>query len=166
MIGDDEFDEKPEPKKGHALEKFLNIRPTEIDKPEYENAELIKIDSYDDKDSEIEEQVQDIFNKAMHGYLNLETVLDSVEPKYRARLAEVALQYLKTGLDAANSKAKQKETVEKIKLRENSLDKGGNTTNNIIFKGDRNDFLKQMREAMNDEETIDAEVIERDDESG
>lgn len=162
MIGDDEFDERPEPKKGsgHALEEFLNIRPTEIQKVEYEGKELQRHDSYDDKDSEIEEQVEQIFKKAMSGYLNLESVLDGVEPKYRARLAEVALQYLKTGLDAANSKAKQKDSIEKVKAKERALDAGGKTTNNIIFSGDRNDFLRQMREVMKKSDAIEGEVVD------
>lgn len=157
MIGDDEFDEKPEPKKGHALERFLNIRPTEIEKPEYEEKELTEYEEYDNKDSEIEEQVQEIFHKAMNGYISLEALLDGVEPKYRARLAEVALQYLRTGLDAANSKAKQKESIDKLKVKQTK--ESGGTTNNIVFTGDRNDFLKRMREDMQDENAIDGEVI-------
>lgn len=162
------YDEKPESdeidsnKKGHALEKFLDIPPTVMEKEEYNNNPLKKHEDYDDKDAEIEKQFEEIFNKSMTGYLNLEGVLDSVEPKYRSRLAEVALQYLKNSLDAANSKAKQKESLDKIKIKQESISPESKN-NNIVFKGDRNDLLKQMTKMMKEgQEPIDAEIVEKD----
>lgn len=163
MIGDEDEDsgvKEVSYKKEHALEKFLNIEPTEVDKVYYEKKPLTKVEGYDTKDVEIEEQVQEIFNESMQGYRTLESFLDAIEPKYRARMAEVALQYLKTGLDAANSKAKQKENKDKIDLKQLiSNNTGSKNTTNVIVTADRNEFLRELRNMANS--PVDGEIVEK-----
>jgi hypothetical protein len=165
MDTEDDKDKDIVYKREHALEKFLDIEPTELEKIEYEKP-LKRLEDYDDKDAEIEEQAHEIFNEAMKGYHNLEQFLQAIEPKYRARMAEVALQYLKTGLDAANAKAKQKETKDKLTLREmiaqNSGQKTGNTTN-ILVSADRNEFLRELKKMAKEEDVVDGEVIDSKD---
>lgn len=162
MIGDDEIEDVPVKRGGHALEKFLNIQPTPMEKVEAESKPLVKHDEYDKKDEELEEQIQDVYQKAMSGYLTLEQILADVEPKYRARLAEVALAYLNTSLNAVNSKAKHKEHKDKINIKQRAGD-GGNKTTNIVFSGDRNEALRMAKRAMEQSEAIDGEVLEKDD---
>lgn len=159
MIDDDDREKKPSKKGANALEKFLNIEPTEMEKIEYEDKPLVKHEEYDSKDKELEEQIQEVYKRAMSGYLSLEAILEGTEPKYRARLAEVALAYLNTGLNAINSKAKQKEHKDKLSVKEKAP--SGQTTN-YVFTGDRNDAIKMARKMKEQEEPIDAEVIQKD----
>lgn len=156
-----EFDKIP--KRKNALEDFLNIPPTEIDSPEYETKDIVVHDDYDSKDREIEEQTQEVFNKAMQGYTTLESLLSGIEPKYRARMAEVALDYLKTGLAATDSRAKQKESIEKQKISKDKIALNASTqSNDKVFFGDRNDFVKMVKDAM-DENIIDVSPNEEQD---
>lgn len=159
-----EYDENengntPDYKREHALEKFLNIEPTPIEKVKYDAEPLTKHEGYDKKDSEIEKQMQEVFIQSMEGYRNLENLLDAIEPKYRARMAEVALQYLKTSLDAANSKGKLKEGKDKLDLRQAlSANKGGNNTTNVILSANRNELLRELRKISLPD--IDGEIVE------
>ncbi len=164
MIDDDyENDSKPVKKGAHALEEFLNIKPLQVEKLEYEGREIIPHEDYDPKDKELEEQIEEIFEKAMGGYINLEALLDGVEPKYRARLAEVALAYLNTGLNAVNSKAKQKEHKDKLTVKEKTSTKGANNTTNYVFTGDRNEAVRLAKKMKEQETPIDGEVLNSDD---
>lgn len=162
-----DYDELPvsDISRRNPIEKFFNISSTPNEKKiDYEPRDLVEDPSYDDKDAEHEKDIQEIFELAMTGYLNMETLLDSIEPKYRARMAEVALDYLKTGLSAANTKIKQKSDIDKLKLSEKKTQKSSsNTTNNIIFSGDRNDFLKQFYDAMKNDDAIEGELIDDED---
>lgn len=162
MIDDDEKDSKPVKRGAHALEEFLNIEPLEIEKIQYEGKELKPHEDYDDKDGELEEQMELIFKKAMSGYLNLDAILDGVEPKYRARLAEVALAYLNTSLNAVNSKAKQKETKDKILAKEKTAPAGGKNTTNYVFTGDRNEAVRLAKRLREQETPIEGEVLNND----
>jgi hypothetical protein len=138
-----------EVKKGaHALEKWLDIEDgtTEKEKIKYQFP-TAKSDRYDGKDREIEEQAHEVFEKAMSGYHNLDELINNMEPKYRARMAEVALQYLKTALDAADHKSKQKEAIEKLSIQREKVDKSSSKGNTQFFVGDRNELLKHIRDA-------------------
>ena len=155
-------------KGSHALEEWLDIEEgtTEMERIRYDSP-LKKSDRYDLKDQEIEEQAHDIFKEAMSGYQSLESLLSNIEPKYRARMAEVALGYLKTALDASNSKQSQKDSIEKLKLQKEKIDKGGSGgKTNIIGVGDRNDMLKMLKEMRDSENgVIDVSPDEADDTS-
>jgi len=134
-------------KKAHALEKWLNLEEesTEVEKVTY-NFPRKESKHYDSKDREIEEQAHKIFEEAMSGYLSLESLLSSIEPKYRARMAEVALAYLNTALDATDTKNKQKESLEKLKLQKEKLLRGSDKSDSTVFvTADRNKLLKELR---------------------
>jgi len=160
MIEDDELEEKPVKKGAHALERFLNIDPTPIQKIEMEDKPLVAHEEYDEKDEELEREIQEVYRKAMSGYMTLEEILHGVEPKYRARMAEVALGYLNTGLNALNSKTKHKEHKDKLSVKQKQSTKGAT---NIVFTGDRNEAIRMARKAMEQAEPIDAEVVEDND---
>lgn len=153
----------------HALEKWLEIEEgsTEMERVEYESP-LEKAEQYDKKDHEIEAEAHEIFKEAMTGYHSLESLLKDIEPKYRARMAEVALGYLKTALDASGSRQSQKESIEKLRLQKEKIDKSGNNGNtNIIGVGDRNEMLKMLRKIQDDKNgVIDIDSEEEDKEGG
>lgn len=146
-----------EVKKGaHALEKWLDIEEgtTEQQKVKY-NFPTKQSDYYDKKDREIERQAHEVFEEAMTGYQNLDKIIENMEPKYRARMAEVALQYLKTALDAADHKSKQKESIEKLSIQKEKATRSGSGGGNTqVFIGDRNDLLKQIRNAQDEENGV------------
>jgi len=148
----------------HPLEDFFNMESgtTEIVKHE-RRTEISKPEEYDNKDSEIETDFQEIYDKAISGYENLTEQTEDIEPRYVARVAEVALQHLNTALSAAALKSKLKEHKDKLELKKTIGDGGkGNT---IVV--DRNELLKAIKEGMRpipkpEEKVIDGEssVIE------
>lgn len=145
-------------KKAHALEKWLDLEEgsTEVEKISYSFPSK-KSDRYDPKDREIEEQAHKIFEEAMTGYHTLENLLSGIEPKYRARMAEVALAYLNTALSATDTKNKQKEALEKRLLQQQKITSGDAGKGNKFFiTADRNELLKKLRE----EEDIENGVID------
>jgi len=146
-------------RRGHALEKYFGVpeESTEMERVIH-SSPLKKSEEYDDKDSEIEKELHGVFEKAMSGYESLSDLLAGVDPKYRARLAEVAATYLNTALNASTKRAGQKESIEKLKMKQQEIDKKSSTTkttNNIIYNGDRNDFLKLLRDDTDTNEPID-----------
>jgi len=157
-------------RRGHALEKFFNVPEgsTETEKVSV-SYPVKRHELYDDKDSEIEKEFHTIFEKSMEGYESLAILLDSVDPRYRGRLAEIAASYLNTALNAVSKKAAQKEAIQTMKLKENTAQnktKVAGSTTNIAFVGDHNSALKILKMIKNREkiETIDADVIEFNDE--
>jgi hypothetical protein len=143
-------------KSAHALEEWLDIEEgtTEQEKVKY-NFPTKQSEHYDPKDREIERQAHEVFEEAMSGYKSLDQIIENMEPKYRARMAEVALQYLKTALDATDHKSKQKESIEKLSIQKEKVQKTSSSGNNTtVYVGDRNDILKQIRRAQDSEEGV------------
>lgn len=125
----------------HPLEDFFNMESnsTEIVKKE-QKTELVKTESYDDKDDEIEEAAQTIYDEAMSGYDMLQEQLEDMDPRYAARGHEVANQKLQTALDAVKIRADLKKHKDKINKTPKS-----NTTNTIIM--DTNSLIEELRKA-------------------
>ena len=138
----------------HPLEDFLNITPNSTEKEIVEvTSEPNKIEIYDDKDSEIDEEYQHIANTALSAY---EEIIDaSQDSKQPARMAEVAAQYLGIALDAINRKAGLKQHKDKLTNKKvNNIQK--NIQNNLIIG--RNDLLNKLK---NEElDVIDGEIVE------
>lgn len=138
----------------HPLEEEFDIErgSTEVAQYEYQG-EYISGDGYDEKDSEVEGQYQEVYDKAMSGYAELSEEVEDVEGKYKARLAEVSLQYLNTALNAAERKGKMKEHKDKLKQQPsggsgNSNGGGGKTTLEV----DLGSFIEQLRDNGKDEQ--------------
>lgn len=126
----------------HPMEEILQLETgsTTIVKAERENKELVISETYDDKDQEIEQQFEEIYNAAMSAFEQQEDEMTNVEPKYRARNQEVAVQYLSTALSAAREKANLKNHKDKTTLAQT---KGPSTVNNNLVV-DRNEVLKSI----------------------
>lgn len=143
----------------HVLEDVFDIEEgsTVVPYVEREPTELVVHETYDDKDNEIEGQLQEVIDYAMEAFENTSETAEDVEPQYKARNQEVAAQYLNTALAAINSKSnikQQKDKLEKMATR----GEGGAVTNNIIV--DRNDLLRALRSDTPESEPIDGECAD------
>ena len=102
------------------------------------------IDVKDEDDKLVEKRIDEVYDAAMGAFNNQSAFIEIVDPKYAARNAEVAANYLNIALAAANSRA----NVKRDRKRANqpfipySLN-GGKTTNNFVV-ADRNQILKMM----------------------
>jgi len=101
-----------------------------------------------EKDTEIEQQLQDVYKAAMDAFDNQNDVIEEVEGKYVARNAEVAVQFLNAALAALREKSTIKQHKDKLQVTDfaNKLPKTVN--NNLII--DRNELLKLITEQAKD----------------
>lgn len=142
------------------IEEFLDIAPIP-DKDESEkeivkvtpSAALVKQDEHDNETNDIRKKALDAFDDIMELGKN-------VEPSRSARMFEVAGQFLRTGLDAVNSKADKQLKTAKLKMEAKRLQVDDETLDKLehgveIF-ADRNSILKKLVEE-SDENTIDVD---------
>lgn len=132
-------------KKDHPMEEVLDIESgtTIVPSVEVVPTERTPCEEYDPKDDEIEEQFQEIYDVAMTAFESTSETVASIEPKYRARNEEVAIQYLNTALAAARDKAGLKQHKDKISITKVKAS-GPRTVNNNLIVADRNDMLKKL----------------------
>lgn len=129
----------------HPLEEFFGIEPGTTEVVKYEQkTELVKSEDYDAKDNELEENFQDIQDKAMGAYETLAESIEDIEPKYASRAYEVANQLLNTALAAADRKADLKKHKDKVVIAQSKS--AGKVSNNTIII-DTNALIEQIRKA-------------------
>lgn len=129
----------------HPLETILDIEEGSTLMPRVEYApETITVDHYDEKDDEIDKQIQDIYNAAMSAFEIQMEEAELVEGKYKARNGEVAVQFLNTALSAARDKAGMKQHKDKVAVAQNKIKGGPSTGNQQLIVADRNELLKQI----------------------
>lgn len=134
----------------HPLEEVFDIeRGTTMITREEQVTELVTTEDYDDKDVEIEEQFQEVFDKAMSGYERIQDECEDIEGKYLPRMMEVGVQHLKMALDAADAKAKMKDLKDKLKAKTNTAKNPKSVNNNLIIS--REDLLKTLLSADGDD---------------
>lgn len=132
----------------HPLEEIFDITPgsTIVEYKESPPTELVVCEKYDDKDEEIEEQFQNVYDKAMDAFDIQQDVVDEVEGKYVARNAEIAVQFLNAALNAAKEKSNMKQHKDKLGTPTGQPgSEGAKIINNNLFV-DRNDLLNQILE--------------------
>lgn len=128
----------------HPLEKVFDIEPGTTMVPTVQRTtDLTVVHTYDEKDKEVEGQFQEIYDAAMGAFEQQSLEIDSLEGKYKARGGEVAVQYLNTALEAARSKATQKQHKDKMAVDQGKA--GPKTVNNNLIVADRNDLLRNLR---------------------
>ena len=100
---------------------------------------------YDYKDGEIDEQFQEVYNKALAAFEFQMERADStdIDPKYVARMHEVAAGYLNTALAAAKEKATLKSGKDKLAT---IMKKAASVTNNNTVIMTHTDAIKALRE--------------------
>lgn len=127
----------------HPLEKVFGIEQGTTMLPTIQRTtELTVVQSYDDKDKEVEGQFQEVYDAAMGAFETQSQETELVEGKYKARSGEVAVQYLNTALEAARSKSHMKQHKDKLVTTAAGSPK---TVNNNLIVADRNDLLKNLR---------------------
>lgn len=111
------------------IRKTEGITEVELDKEE--RIEDLKIDG----------QIDVIHSAAMTAFEAQSRLSQEVDPKFAARNAEVAAQYLKIALDAVGTRVDTKYKRAKIKLTKNE---GPRSVQNNLIVADRNELLKNL----------------------
>jgi len=134
----------------HPLEKLFGIEPLSTLVPvTTSETEIIPTALFDDKDKEIEGEIQEVYRLALDGYDAQVLDIEKIEPKYRSRANEVAIQYLNTALSASQQKMNLKKHRD---LLSSKIMKSGDTNvtnNNLIC--DRNQLIQMMLRGENSE---------------
>lgn len=132
----------------HPLEEMLDIESgtTEMVKTEYQPADTVDISTYDDKDNEIEDQFDEIYNLALSSVTDIIDQTEQVEGKYKARMHEVAASTLQVALNAAKEKAGFKQHKDKLYGKNGTTVSGdvNHTTNNIVIT--QAELAKQLKD--------------------
>lgn len=108
---------------------------------EYERKEG-KTDALDDA------RIDTIYDTAMSAFITQTQMAQTIDPKFSARSAEVAAQYLNIALNAVQVKTHNKRERFKLKMKNSSGGAptvNGDITNNNIVVADRNDLLKMLQ---------------------
>ena len=128
----------------HPIEDILDIESGTTLFPAVQTTkkELAVTGDYDDVDQEINEQFQEVYDTAMDAYEQQAMDIETIEPKYRARNQEVAVQYLNTALAAAKEKSNIKMSKDKMVTKQATT--GPQTLNQSVIVADRNDVLKEI----------------------
>jgi hypothetical protein len=94
-------------------------------------------------------ELNDIAEKALQSYDDIMDLGMNVEPRFSARLFEVANNMLRTGLDAKIAKLDKKLKMVDLQLKKEKLEKDNNESGYVEGKGvivtDRNSLLEQLK---------------------
>lgn len=139
----------------HPAEELFDIEPgsTIVEYQESLPAEITDHQEYDEKDNDIEEQFQEVYSKAIDAFDTQNDIVDTVEGKYAARNAEVAVQFLNAALNAAKERANMKQHKDKLEVTKDASGGPKTVNNNIVV--DRNDILRTLMQEEKEVNTID-----------
>ena len=98
----------------------------------------------DEEDKEITGKINEIYDNAMQAYQNQTAYVEIMEPRYAARNAEVAANYLNTALNAVALRARVKNEKRKASSAFVPYKHGGSAANIVV--ADRNEILRMMAE--------------------
>jgi len=114
------------------------------------------------EDLHIDGQLENIHDSAIIAFEKSSRMADEVDPKFAARNAEVAAQYLKIALDSVSTRIDAKH--KRAKVRQGDIEAGKSSINNntVIVTADRNELLRQILggKAIEDGQVIEGKVIE------
>jgi dGTP triphosphohydrolase len=152
-------------KKPNALEDAFGIPSgsTEItvEKPVTENTQ---VELYDEKDRELEQQINAVKDMAQYTFEKIQDIIEDVEPKYTARLLEVGSTYLNIMHDTLKTKTKIKSDKDKIAAKPTSPTRINQTTNNTIISTP-SDIIRSLRNG--DLNAIEGEfIVKQEDDNG
>jgi hypothetical protein len=130
----------------HPLEDTFDIEPgtTERQVVEVIPDPLTEPVEYDEKDKEIERDLNTIYTQAITTAQNLDSEIDTMEPKYRARSLEVSAQMMTVALNAASQRLQLKMHKDKVSTAKKAASTPGTVNNNLIV-ADRNQILKMLQ---------------------
>lgn len=154
---------------GHPLEDIFGLPSgtTEVSVIQ-RNTQMVEHVDFDDKDTEIEEQFQEVYDVAMSTFENQVEMLERAEtdPKYVARQMEVAAQFLNTALAAAKEKANLKTTKDKLLATQrtapgNSIPGVGSGEPVVMSHSALLKMLREAKEQPKEGETFEGEVVRK-----
>jgi hypothetical protein len=126
--------------------------------------EATSIELYDEKDTEIEQQFDVVKDMAQYTFEKIQDSIEDIEPKYAARMFEVASTYLNIMHDTIKSKAKVKQEKDKMAVKKSSPTKISQTNNNTIISTPT-DIIRSLRNGTLD--AIEGEfVVKQEDDNG
>ncbi len=108
-----------------------------------DNQELVVAAQYDDKDVDIDQELNHIKNIALATFEEQKQLSSQVEPKFKADILASANGLLTTALQAIKEKADMKKA--KDKLTKNPGLKIGNSEVTNVIVADRNELLRQRK---------------------
>ncbi|MGI0077160.1 MAG: hypothetical protein ACREAU_07125 [Nitrosopumilaceae archaeon] len=130
----------------HPLEGVLDIEEHTTTLPAIQRTtSLVPHTSYDDKDKEIEDQLQEVYDAAIISYDTQQDKAEIGDPKYSARTGEVAALFLNTALSAVQQKIALKKHKDDHTVKAAAAKTPKKVSNNL-FVGDRNDLLRALME--------------------
>ena len=129
----------------HPMEDILDITPgtTVVEYKEAIPAVVVQAPSYDEKDNEIEDKLEEIYTVAMGNVSIIADEMDRVEGKYKARVGEVTATMLNVALGAVREKAQLKMHKDKQPIPGSV---GSHTVNNNLVVADRNEIIRMLRD--------------------
>lgn len=144
----------------HALEGFFDVEPnsTEVVRAKFIFKELVKHEEYDDKDDEIENDIQMVYKLALEAYKDTMKESNMDDPKGKAAMVEQASSFLNTALQAAKEKSSQKQAKDKNKLSREKIKNDAGKGANDLLTMDRNQLLRMLKGE--EPETLDGEFTE------
>jgi len=135
----------------NILEDVFGIEPgSTISKVQPQTTEIVATmeDSADtsslinEEDRAVSSQLATIYGYAIDAFEQQTQMVQEVDPRFAARNAEVAAQYLNIALNSVNTRAKIRH--EKLKLKVDGSTP--NTVNQNLIVADRNEILKMLQE--------------------
>jgi hypothetical protein len=136
----------------HPLEEVFGIEPGSsfnnpavIDHDDYEmvpNSEVAQGHQDDEEDIDINNKIETIYDAALSAYEQQNGMAEIVEPRYAARNAEVAAQYLGLALNAVSLKARTKN--DKRKSAQFIPFTNNNISNSNVVVADRNSIMQMI----------------------
>ena len=133
------FDIEP----GSTISKVQPVEQTQqtteiVSTNDHDTASLIN-----EEDTAVSSQLATIYGYAIDAFEQQTQMVQEVDPRFAARNAEVAAQYLNIALNSVETRAKIRHNKLKLKVD------GGtpNTVNNNLIVADRNEILKMLANA-------------------
>lgn len=124
----------------HPLEDVFGVEPgtTMVETIQAVPTTTVSPASYDDKDQEIDDQFQEVYDLALTEFEKQSGRV--VEAKFAARNGEIAAQFLNTALAAAKAKHDVKKDKDKATSKQPASIGNVENQNNLVV-ADRNDLL-------------------------
>lgn len=142
----------------HPLEQALDIESgtTIVSVPEARNTLLVDSPTYDEKDKEIEQNYQEVYDKAMDVFDEMQENASDQGPRHQ----EVAALMLTTALAAAKEKARMKEHKDKLINNASKRDPQTGEKNEVIHMSS-SDLIRSLHAEKNSRAApIEAEIVE------
>ena len=126
----------------HPLEDVFEIEEGSTMFPKtITQTDIVPFEPYDNKDEELDQQFQNVHDAAMTAFDDQQEDGDTIDPKFKARNQEVAVQFLNTALNATSAKAQLKQSKEKLEVTK--LKVGVDATRTGVAM-DRNEILRMF----------------------